>query len=334
MQTDLAYAPYGEYYAVSGPSDVSFTGQPQDLTNNATTGLYDFMAREYAQSQGRWIQPDPAGASAVNPNDPQSWNRCAYVRNNPLEMFDPLGLDTCPTGPGGMTAPTLPGASCDPPMVEGLWQTSGELATAENGYDQMVLACSYPSTCVTFDYLRVATYNWNGLTFNGFGDPVEIYVESLMDDPAGDSADASDSLFETQNGSQVSLTCQAKLLGMMNNTFGTNFTDANVSGTYNNGAAANLIIDASGLTPAQFNAIQPGRYTTYAGQWFLAFGLAGHVANEAGVNPAAVFSNSNVGGVLSVHFAFHDDSAYANNPWGALMHWYIDVLHHNTRNPC
>jgi hypothetical protein len=36
MQTDLAYAPYGEYYAVSGPSDVFFTGQPHDLANKRT----------------------------------------------------------------------------------------------------------------------------------------------------------------------------------------------------------------------------------------------------------------------------------------------------------
>ncbi len=136
------------------------------------------------------------------------------------------------------------------------------------------------------------------------------------------------------NSTQVSSTCQATLLNMINSEHGTNFTDANVTGTYNNGTAANLIIDANGLTAAQFNSFQPGRYTTYGGQFLFGFGLVGHIANEPGVNPGAVFSNSNMGGTLSVHFAFHDDNGYANNPLGALMHFFDDVLGHNSRPPC
>lgn len=45
-----------------------------------------------AHSQGRWISPDPAGLGAVNPGSPQTWNRYAYVGNNPLALIDPLGL--------------------------------------------------------------------------------------------------------------------------------------------------------------------------------------------------------------------------------------------------
>jgi hypothetical protein len=48
-------------------------------------------------------------------------------------------------------------------------------------------------------------------------------------------------------GSQISSTCQAQLLGMLNAEHGTNLTDANVTGTYNNGTAANLLISATGL---------------------------------------------------------------------------------------
>jgi len=33
--------------------------------------------------------------SVVDPSDPQSWNRYAYVTNRPLDRFDPLGLDGC-----------------------------------------------------------------------------------------------------------------------------------------------------------------------------------------------------------------------------------------------
>ena len=92
-----AYAPFGETYAQSGTSDLSFTGQNQDTVS----GDYDFLFREYS-TQGRWPSPDPAGLSAVNPTDPQSWNRYAYVRGNPLALIDPLGLTSgndCNRGP-------------------------------------------------------------------------------------------------------------------------------------------------------------------------------------------------------------------------------------------
>ena len=135
-------------------------------------------------------------------------------------------------------------------------------------------------------------------------------------------------------GSQISSACQAQLLGMLNAEHGTNLTDANVTGTYNNGTAANLLISATGLTAAQFNSFQPGRYSSYGGQFLLGFGMAGHIANEPGVNPGAVFNSSNIGGNLSVSFAFHDDHGYANNPIGALIHFFTDVLGHNSRKPC
>jgi RHS repeat-associated protein len=87
---DGAYGPFGEPYAQQGTPDLSFTGMGQDTASN----VYDFPAREYG-IQGRWESPDPAGLAAVNPMDPQTWNRYAYVRNSPLSFIDPLGLDDC-----------------------------------------------------------------------------------------------------------------------------------------------------------------------------------------------------------------------------------------------
>jgi RHS repeat-associated protein len=84
----LAYAPFGEQYAISGTPDPSFTGQNSDTVST----LYDFTYRENSPSQGRWISPDPAGMAAVDPATPQSWNRYAYVVNNPLLSVDALGL--------------------------------------------------------------------------------------------------------------------------------------------------------------------------------------------------------------------------------------------------
>jgi len=99
-----AYAPFGEPYAQSGTADLSFTGMNPDTVSSD----YDFLAREYS-IQGRWPSPDPAGLAAVNPANPQSWNRYSYVINNPLALVDPLGLDYCDggnnpyTGGGGST---------------------------------------------------------------------------------------------------------------------------------------------------------------------------------------------------------------------------------------
>ena len=88
---DGAYAPFGEPYAQSGTTDLNFTGMDQDTIS----GLYDFPAREYS-IQGRWPSPDPAGLAAVDPTNPQSWNRYSYVMNDPLDWVDPSGLDPCP----------------------------------------------------------------------------------------------------------------------------------------------------------------------------------------------------------------------------------------------
>jgi RHS repeat-associated protein len=85
---DGAYAPFGQAYAQSGTTDLNFTGMDQHIVS----GLYDFPAREYNGLEGRWPSPDPAGLAAVNPADPQTWNRYAYVRNNPLGLSDRTGM--------------------------------------------------------------------------------------------------------------------------------------------------------------------------------------------------------------------------------------------------
>jgi RHS repeat-associated protein len=89
---DSSYAPFGENYAgatgTGGAVDLKFTGANQDIIS----GLYDFLYREYHPVQGRWISPDPAGLAAVDMTNPQTWNRYAYVGNNPTGVVDPLGL--------------------------------------------------------------------------------------------------------------------------------------------------------------------------------------------------------------------------------------------------
>jgi RHS repeat-associated protein len=65
-----------------------FTGKERD----AETGLDFFEARYFSSAQGRFTSPDPLGGSLI---DPQTLNRYAYVRNNPLALTDPTGMYTC-----------------------------------------------------------------------------------------------------------------------------------------------------------------------------------------------------------------------------------------------
>ncbi len=118
----VAYAPFGETYGQpnSGTPDPSFTGQNSDTVSED----YDFLAREYS-TQSRWPSPDPAGQAAVDPMNPQSWNRYANVMNNPLAVVDPTGLDGCNiwnvsyegSGPGFPCTDPLNGGDAPGPVV-------------------------------------------------------------------------------------------------------------------------------------------------------------------------------------------------------------------------
>jgi RHS repeat-associated protein len=97
MYFDGAYAPFGEPYATTGTTDLSYTGMNQDTVSN----LYDFPAREYGNIQGRWPATDPAGTASVDPRNPQTWNRYAYALNNPLGFIDPTGMLASPVEESG-----------------------------------------------------------------------------------------------------------------------------------------------------------------------------------------------------------------------------------------
>jgi RHS repeat-associated protein len=63
-----------------------FTGKMRD----AESGLDFFLARYYSSGQGRFVSPD-GPMDDQNPEDPQSWNRYAYARNNPISQTDDDG---------------------------------------------------------------------------------------------------------------------------------------------------------------------------------------------------------------------------------------------------
>ena len=82
--SDMRYYPYGETRSGAIATDRRYTGQRQEIG----LGLYDYNARYYDPSLGRFIQADTLVPSPANP---QSLNRYAYTLNNPLRYTDPSG---------------------------------------------------------------------------------------------------------------------------------------------------------------------------------------------------------------------------------------------------
>jgi RHS repeat-associated protein len=91
-EQDIDYYPYGgvQYdYCHNAPQNYKFTGKERD----AESGLDNFGARYYGSSLGRFMQTDPIWVKADRMLDPQRLNLYSYVRNNPLTLTDPSGMD-------------------------------------------------------------------------------------------------------------------------------------------------------------------------------------------------------------------------------------------------
>jgi RHS repeat-associated protein len=100
----------GDGYGSSGPGgDVPYFAQ----LDSDSTSTDHAQFRQYYPVWGRWMSPDPYDGS-YDSNNPQSFNRYAYVLNNPMRFIDPTGL------------------KCD--GVSSIYDTSGNLiATAPGG---------------------------------------------------------------------------------------------------------------------------------------------------------------------------------------------------------
>ncbi len=69
-------------------SNHGFTGHRHNNTGTNNLGLIYMNARYYLPEVGRFISPDTI---VPEPSNPQSFNRYAYVRNNPVNFTDPTG---------------------------------------------------------------------------------------------------------------------------------------------------------------------------------------------------------------------------------------------------
>ncbi|HEY9402809.1 MAG TPA: BPSL0067 family protein [Pyrinomonadaceae bacterium] len=93
------YAPFGEDVGavgtrsgVPGYNGTDETRQQYAQTErDKETGLDHTWWRKYDNAAGRWTSPDPSNGS-MNISEPQSFNRYAYVDNDPVNFIDPSGL--------------------------------------------------------------------------------------------------------------------------------------------------------------------------------------------------------------------------------------------------
>lgn len=99
-ENDLAYAAYdathatrwSDQYFEPGDANSNLTKRFQGRSLDAETGFYDFGARVYRPDLGRFMSAD---SEVPYTDSSQSWNRYAFVRNNPLSAIDPTGHADC-----------------------------------------------------------------------------------------------------------------------------------------------------------------------------------------------------------------------------------------------
>jgi RHS repeat-associated protein len=142
------HLPFGEDFGESGTQEKHhFTTYESD----GESGTDYAVNRQYSQSTGRYNRPDPLPGSKKNP---QSLNRYAYVKNEPINKTDPLGLfcppgcpynwDTheceCPPPPPPIPNPDLPDWGHTPVIIEvGLIPGDSEPAS-QTEFDRAVAA--------------------------------------------------------------------------------------------------------------------------------------------------------------------------------------------------
>ena len=143
-------------YLVECTATVNDTEKYATYTRDSLMGLDYAVSRYYSSQWGRFLSPDPS-ARSIALQDPGTWNRLVYVSNDPINEFDPQGLEggsppcDCCWWPGPRPGPTGPmpcfqvapgvavgpiGRPCGPPRGGGVGGTdariNGELHDAYN----------------------------------------------------------------------------------------------------------------------------------------------------------------------------------------------------------
>jgi RHS repeat-associated protein len=120
--------------SIQFPTDHHFTGKERDFES----GNDYFGARYYGSSMGRFLSPDFLGGHM---EDPQTLNKYVYVRNNPLSLTDPTGLDfylQCQTASSSCASQTVgfdKNGAAQTALVQGVTNSDKSFTATQIGND-------------------------------------------------------------------------------------------------------------------------------------------------------------------------------------------------------
>jgi RHS repeat-associated protein len=269
--------------------------------NDSEDNTYHTDARQHSPTQGRWLTPDPAGLAAMDLTNPQTWNRYAYVTNNPVSMTDPTGLDDEGGGSG-----TSGGEDVGGP---------GGLGSASDTPCPYNTCADVTATFLNFFVPMIQTSSSIG-GFQVPGETVNVTATMPPDAP---------------NNGEPPSTCLAANIAAVNQVSNLNVNMSNVVGQpfiYNGGLDVNFSVP--GGSPPQ---LPVGRYPSSILGRIFGFGSSLHVPGPGGADPSTYGVDANG----NFTFTTHIDSAYAtwHTPIGALIHFFTDVGGQGAhRKPC
>ena len=115
-----AQYPYGVEYS---PTTVNDREKYATYTRDSVTGFDYAVNRYYSSMWGRFLSPD-LSRKGIDPGNPQSWNRYAYVLGDPINSNDVDGLGgPCDPLNGATYEGSAPANSCSMPAFTGIGPT-------------------------------------------------------------------------------------------------------------------------------------------------------------------------------------------------------------------
>jgi RHS repeat-associated protein len=322
--------PFGESWYSSSGNEFVFTSYQRD----AESGLDYAMARYYDSTVGRFCSADPVGGES---DDPQTWNRYTYSRNDPIDVTDPSGKSWWSSL---LIDVGVAAAMYFAPEIETF--IGNELGIALGDSDQAILTAKSANYGGQFAGLLTRSAATTGMAagadasaagaFGGLG-------AGLTGAAAAQAAQSTDQSNPQQgrgpvapvpNSANQKTDCEHKILNATNNQFGTNFNSNNVTGEfqYSTGAPAGQGTLNLNITGSQAANVSAGRYPLHWWSYVIGYGSTLHVPTGPGGadSPSTLKPTAN-------QFTAHLDSAY---PYGVgfVFHYFQDMKGVGGYKPC